>query len=62
MRLAEEAKGPTTYYFSGKIDLNRDFPKWYHHKTWELADRREDLIFSDRERETKVRRVVLDHN
>ena len=40
--------------FSGKIDLNRNFPKWYHHKAWELSDRREDLIFSDREHETEI--------
>ena len=45
-------------YFSGNIDLNRNFPKWYHHKDWELSDRREDLIFSDRERETEVPIVV----
>ena len=45
-------------YFSGKIDLNRDFPKWYHHKDWELSDRREDLIFTDREKETEVLRVL----
>ena len=44
------------FYFSGKIDLNRDFPKWYHHKDWELSDRREDLIFADREKETEVLR------
>ena len=46
------------HYFSGNIDLNRNFPKWYHHKDWELSDRREDLIFSDRERETEVPIVV----
>ena len=40
--------------FSGKIDLNRNFPKWYHHKAWELSGRSEDLIFSDRERETEI--------
>ena len=54
--------GQKTYlkndFFSGNIDLNRNFPKWYHHKDWELSDRREDLIFSDRERETEVPIVV----
>ena len=42
------------HYFSGNIDLNRNFPKWYHHKAWELSDRRDDLIYYDRERETEI--------
>ena len=50
------------FKFTGRKDLNRNFPKWHEHKTWEMSDRDDSVIFSNREQETqRLMRWILDN-